>query len=48
MVPFKADAVVRMGYRQVNVWGSYTLTNMFKSSDTPNLHLYTIGLGITI
>lgn len=47
MVPFKADAIARIGYRNVNVWGSYTLTNMFKASDVPDLHLYTVGLGLT-
>lgn len=47
MVPFKADAIARIGFRNLNVWGSYTLTNMFKSSDTPDLHLYTVGIGLT-
>lgn len=48
MVPFKADAIGRIGYRGLNVWGSYTLTNMFKSnSGVPSLHLYTVGLGAT-
>lgn len=47
MVPFKADAIARIGYRGVNVWGSYTLTNMFKNSDIPDIHAYTIGLGVT-
>lgn len=47
MVPFKADAVARIGYRNVSIWGSYTLTNMFKS-DGPHLHPYTIGLGLNI
>lgn len=47
MVPFKADAIARIGYKSVNVWGSYTLTNMFKSSDSPSLHVYTVGIGLT-
>ena len=47
MVPFKADAVARIGYRGLNVWGSYTLTNMFKTSNAPSLHAYTIGIGAT-
>lgn len=45
MVPFKADVVARVGYRKLNVWGSYTLTNMFKTSDAPELHVYTVGIG---
>ena len=47
MIPFKADASARIGYHHVNVWGSYTLTNMFKSGDTPKLHAYTVGLGLS-
>lgn len=47
MVPFKADVIGRIGYRGINVWGSYTLTNMFKSNSAPDLHLYTVGLGAT-
>ena len=31
MVPFKADLVGRVGYKRLSLWGSYTLTNMFKS-----------------
>lgn len=44
MGPFKADAIARIGYRKINIWGSYTLTNTFKNKD---LHLYTAGLGLT-
>ncbi len=44
MGPFKADAIARIGYRKINIWGSYTLTNAFKNKD---LHLYTAGLGLT-
>lgn len=47
MIPFKADAIARIGYHHVNVWGNYTLTNMFKSGDTPKLHAYTVGLGLS-
>lgn len=47
MIPVKADAIARIGYRGLNVWGSYTLTRMFKSGKGPELHPYSIGLGIT-
>lgn len=46
-VPFKADVVARIGYRNLNVWGSYTLTNFFRHNKGPELHAYTIGLGIS-
>lgn len=44
IIPFKADAMAQIGYGDITVWGSYTLTNMFKSS---KLHLYNIGLGFS-
>lgn len=47
MVPFKADVVGRIGYRNINIWGSYTLTNMFRTNDEPGLHTYTLGLGLS-
>lgn len=45
--PFKADAIARLGFKNINVWGSYTLTNMFYAENTPDLHLYTVGVGLS-
>ena len=47
MIPFKADVTGRIGYRDISVWGSYTLTNMFKGGHGPEIHPYTVGLGFT-
>ncbi len=47
LIPVKADVVARVGYRSINVWGSYTLTNIFRSDKGPELHPYSIGLGIS-
>ena len=47
MIPFKADVTGRIGYRGLNVWGSYTLTNMFKGGHGPEIHPYTVGIGFT-
>lgn len=47
MLPFKADVMAKIGYRSLNIWGSYTLTNMFKADKSPELHPYTVGLGIS-
>ncbi len=47
MIPFKADVTGRIGYRGVSVWGSYTLTNMFKGGHGPEIHPYTVGVGFT-
>lgn len=48
MIPFKADVTGRIGYRSMAVWGSYTLTQIFKGNRGPELHPYTIGIGLTI
>lgn len=47
MIPVKADLTARIGYRSINVWYSYTLTNMFKSGKGPELHPYSVGFGIS-
>ena len=47
MVPVKADVVARIGYHNLNIWGSYTLTRMFQSNKGPELHPYSLGLGIS-
>lgn len=46
-IPFKADAVARIGFSSLSLWGSYTLTNLFKSSAVPDSHLYSLGIGVT-
>lgn len=48
MVPVKADAVAQIGFRNVSLWGSYTLTHLFRNSRIPNLHVYTVGFGFSI
>lgn len=46
-IPFKADLTAKIGYRSINIWGNYTLTDMFRSGKGPELHPYTIGLGFS-
>ena len=46
MNPVKADAVVRIGYCKLALWGSYTLTTMMEKSKAPEIHPYTIGFGV--
>ena len=48
VLPVKADAVVQIGYRHVTLWGSYTLTRLFKKSSLPDLNVYTVGFGFSI
>ncbi|MEG2555688.1 MAG: outer membrane beta-barrel protein [Odoribacter sp.] len=45
IIPFKADVVGSIGYRYINVWGSYTLTHLFKNNQGPQLNPYIIGMG---
>ncbi len=46
IVPFKADILANIGFSYFNVWGSYTLTELFRSGKGPELHPYAIGIGI--
>ena len=46
VVPFKVDVTGLIGYRNINIWGSYTLTNLFKSNTMPDLKVYTLGFGL--
>lgn len=48
VVPFKVDAIARIGYGKINVWGSYTITNLFKDNNLSGLNIYTLGFGINI
>ena len=48
VVPFKVDVTGRIGYRNINIWGSYTLTNLFKSNTMPDLKVYTLGFGLLL
>lgn len=45
MNPVKADAVVRVGYYKLALWGSYTLTNMMEKNQSPEIHRTQSGLG---
>lgn len=47
IVPVKADVTSRIGYKSIFAWSSYSLTNLFSTDNTPNLHLHTIGVGVT-
>ena len=47
LVPVKADVTTRIGYKSIFAWSSYSLTNLFSTDNTPNLHLSTIGVGVT-
>lgn len=46
MNPVKVDAIVRVGYSKLALWGTYTLNRMLKVDKGPELHPYAIGLGI--
>lgn len=48
VVPFKVDATVRVGCKHIAVWGSYALTNLFKGNSIPDVHVFTVGFGVTI
>ncbi len=48
IVPFKVDAIARIGYGKISLWGGYTITNLFKDKNLTDLNIYTIGFGLNI
>lgn len=42
--PFKVDLTVRIGWNFINLWGTYSITTMFKKDKGPELYPYAIGL----
>jgi len=45
--PFKVDATVRLGYSWVNLFGTYSLTTMFKNNKGPELYPFSIGIALS-
>jgi hypothetical protein len=45
--PFKVDATVRLGYSWVNLFGTYSLTTMFKNDKGPELYPFSIGIALS-
>ncbi len=44
--PFRTDATLRIGYREVTVFANYALTQLFKSNSGPELHPWTFGIAL--
>jgi hypothetical protein len=45
--PLRADATVRVGYRFVTLYSSYSLTELFKENrGAPSLHPFTVGINV--
>ncbi len=42
--PFKADATVRIGWGWVNLFGTYSLTTLFREGKGPELYPFSVGL----
>ncbi len=42
--PFKVDAMVRMGWGYINLFGTYSLTTLFRSAKGPELYPFSLGL----
>ncbi|MCF8388632.1 MAG: PorT family protein, partial [Bacteroidales bacterium] len=42
--PFKADATVRIGWGWVNLFGTYSITTLFKEGKGPELYPFSVGL----
>ncbi len=44
LAPFKLDATVRIGYGWLNLFGTYSLSKLFKENKGPELYPFTIGI----
>lgn len=44
--PFKADATVRLGWGWVNLFGTYSITTLFRENRGPELYPFSVGLTI--
>ncbi len=42
--PFKADAMVRVGWGYINLFGTYSLTSLFRTDKGPVLYPFSVGL----
>ncbi|MCD4746443.1 MAG: DUF2807 domain-containing protein [Bacteroidales bacterium] len=42
--PFKMDATVRLGWGWINLFGTYSITTLFKKDKGPELYPFSIGL----
>ncbi|MFO8067736.1 MAG: DUF2807 domain-containing protein [Bacteroidales bacterium] len=44
--PFKYEAVVRIGYSNINLFASYALNTLFKSNKGPEIYPFTVGISV--
>ncbi|MCX6266172.1 MAG: outer membrane beta-barrel protein [Bacteroidetes bacterium] len=42
--PFKVDAAFRIGWSRLNLFGTYSLTQMFQKNQGPELYPFTVGI----
>jgi hypothetical protein len=42
--PFKVDAAFRIGWSHLNLFGTYSLTQMFQKNQGPELYPFTVGI----
>lgn len=42
--PFKVDATVRIGWSHLNLFGTFSLTQMFQKNQGPEVYPFTVGL----
>ena len=44
LAPFKLDATFRIGYGWLNLFGTYSISKLFRENKGPELHPFTIGI----
>jgi hypothetical protein len=44
--PFRADVTARIGYRNFTLFGTYALTDFFRSGRGPEMHQFQFGVNL--
>lgn len=45
--PFKLDVIAKIGWGKINLYGTYSLTQMFREGKAPELYPFSIGICLT-
>jgi len=47
LAPFKVDAIAKIGWGKINLYGTYALTELFRENKGPQMYPFSIGICLT-
>lgn len=47
IAPFKLDAIAKIGWGKINLYGTYSLTELFRSNKGPEVYPFSVGICLT-